>query len=380
MPEHQRIKVEMCVTAPSQSLICPICQDVFLDPVITSQCFHSFCNSCIRKAIEFDSHCSLCRRKLNGDDIHSNLALQGLINELMVYCPSRSLGCLQTITYEHMAYHINTQCQFTRKKCPYNTYGCSFFDTTIEEHLKDCPFHQIRAFIKNTDQRIAHLEKIVMDQKRVIDKIMSNGEDSSPKIESFENIVQHNWIENGMNCVKTIQTERSGITSLAYEKEYVCFLQFNVCSGTLFCGANDGTIKVFDSFSSHLNFTLSGHNLSVWSLAIDSAHGRLFSGSSDESINVWDINTKAQSPFASFGKNQGKIYSLLLKEGRIFSASSDGTIRIWESRTFKPLGTLSGHSGGVNSLKIYRESLISASNDKTVKVFYMCNNHNNRNI
>ncbi len=37
------------VSLPSAHLLCPLCQGVFVDPVISVQCGHTFCRECVAK-------------------------------------------------------------------------------------------------------------------------------------------------------------------------------------------------------------------------------------------------------------------------------------------------------------------------------------------
>ena len=52
------------VYPPSQSILCPVCQEVCRDPLITSVCHHSFCTACIFQALEREAACPLCRHAL----------------------------------------------------------------------------------------------------------------------------------------------------------------------------------------------------------------------------------------------------------------------------------------------------------------------------
>jgi len=52
------------VFPPSQSILCPVCQDVCKEPLITSVCHHSFCTACIFQALEREHACPLCRHHL----------------------------------------------------------------------------------------------------------------------------------------------------------------------------------------------------------------------------------------------------------------------------------------------------------------------------
>jgi hypothetical protein len=52
------------VHPPSQSLLCPVCQEVCRTPLITSVCHHSFCTGCIFQALDREAACPLCRHTL----------------------------------------------------------------------------------------------------------------------------------------------------------------------------------------------------------------------------------------------------------------------------------------------------------------------------
>lgn len=378
-----RLQVSSCVKVPSSSLVCPICQDVFLDPVITNQCFHSFCKQCISKALQFDGQCPLCRKKLKLEDIHSNLALNGLVAELVVYCPFKTGGCLETMRYEEITNHISNNCLFSPKTCIYSHFGCQFtgVEITLKQHLLTCHYHALRAFIKTCDQRISHLETIVMEQQQIISHYMvekkpslfstlpatptiidrsslhnENTSEISPVSQELR-IAEHNWLESGMNNTKTITAEKSGITSLLYAE-----------SGKLYAGSYDGSIKVFDYYSGSVTKLLQSHRLSVWALALDSVNERLYSGCSDEIINVWSTQSNSIGPIGSLVGNRGKVYSMQMRGDKLYSASSDNVIRIWNCNSMELIGTLTGHSGGVNSIKFHENYLISASSDKSIKV------------
>ena len=48
------------LSVPSE-LVCAICQELCLAPVITTGCFHIFCSSCMRRARASSSQCPKCR-------------------------------------------------------------------------------------------------------------------------------------------------------------------------------------------------------------------------------------------------------------------------------------------------------------------------------
>ena len=62
-------------------LSCPICNDLFLDPVTTC-CGHSFCKACLnRNAMYSDNSCPTCRQHLSRIP-EVNVILEGLLQDL----------------------------------------------------------------------------------------------------------------------------------------------------------------------------------------------------------------------------------------------------------------------------------------------------------
>ncbi|XP_053288703.1 tripartite motif containing 35-28 [Pleuronectes platessa] len=57
-----------------QELTCPVCQDVFRDPVLLP-CSHSFCRKCLQTSMQVKRRCPLCREKLTEGQAISNRVL-----------------------------------------------------------------------------------------------------------------------------------------------------------------------------------------------------------------------------------------------------------------------------------------------------------------
>lgn len=62
-----------------EDLSCPVCQEVFKDPVILS-CSHSFCRECLQQfwRTKGTRECAVCRRRSSRDDPPNNLVLRNL--------------------------------------------------------------------------------------------------------------------------------------------------------------------------------------------------------------------------------------------------------------------------------------------------------------
>jgi WD40 repeat protein len=161
------------------------------------------------------------------------------------------------------------------------------------------------------------------------------------------------WFDGKITCSKTFYSLQGGVTSLI------------TTSDELYAGTYDGSIQRFDIKSGDLQQSVDAHTQSVWSLAIDQQYNLIYSTGSDETIKVWD---RELNEICSLESNQGKIYRLLLDNNILFSASSKGVVKIWDTISRECIGQMLGHTGGVNSMKRYRDKLITASSDKTIKV------------
>ncbi|XP_047203800.1 E3 ubiquitin-protein ligase TRIM35-like [Girardinichthys multiradiatus] len=64
---------------PEEDLSCPVCHDIFKDPVVLS-CSHSFCRTCLQKwwKAKISLECPCCKRKSSRSNPPRNLALRNL--------------------------------------------------------------------------------------------------------------------------------------------------------------------------------------------------------------------------------------------------------------------------------------------------------------
>ncbi|KAM4717231.1 zinc-binding protein A33 [Anableps anableps] len=70
------------MSLPEEDLTCPVCCDIFRDPVLLS-CSHSFCRSCLKQCWDTRTReCPVCRRKGSKCPPLSNLALKNVCEAL----------------------------------------------------------------------------------------------------------------------------------------------------------------------------------------------------------------------------------------------------------------------------------------------------------
>ncbi|XP_070837743.1 nuclear factor 7, brain [Chaetodon trifascialis] len=73
----------MIMSLPEEDLTCPICCDIFTDPVLLS-CSHSFCRSCLKRCWDRGIRdCPVCRKKTSKSSAPSNLALKNVCEAVL---------------------------------------------------------------------------------------------------------------------------------------------------------------------------------------------------------------------------------------------------------------------------------------------------------
>lgn len=80
------------MSLPEEDLTCPICCEIFADPVLL-QCSHSFCRSCLKRCWDTGlRECPVCRKKVSKSGASSNLALKNVC-EAVLQVKKEKLNC-----------------------------------------------------------------------------------------------------------------------------------------------------------------------------------------------------------------------------------------------------------------------------------------------
>ncbi|KAG0220537.1 E3 ubiquitin-protein ligase traf7 [Mortierella sp. GBA43] len=354
---------------PSPSILCPVCHDVCRDPVIT-----------------------------NGY-LHPNLALSGLISELLVYCTNKKYGCPQILRQDALHGHV-LYCSYAPSQCPNKGLGCPYKGSIrdAKDHVQNCVYERFKGYIDATNKRFERLESLLsynvrQDQAKEIERLQriirtgkavvhnpaaesSGSASSSASAQATgsshgeistscdtRQAVVSTFPHDEITCHRTIASHACGVTSVA------------VCQDKVFAGAHDGSTKVFDIESGQLLKDLKGHTMSVWGLAVVPSGDRYFSAGSDGTIKVWDWLQEDDEAclVKSIPDHNGKVYGLVVDQGRLYSASSDKMVKVWNTETLECLATFQGHTGGINSLAALSDAsscqLVTGSSDKTIKLW-----------
>jgi WD40 repeat protein len=158
--------------------------------------------------------------------------------------------------------------------------------------------------------------------------------------------------------------------NLTEHTDDVYALEYSRESNLLISGSKDTTIRLWNTSSSFILITtLYYHEDSVNALLI-LQNQTLISGSCDNKIVVWNLNTFRVN--LELEGHKGCVNTLVSynSDKYLVSGSTDTTIIIWDiSNKFKLKEILKGHENLVNSVAIYQENIVSASSDKSIKIW-----------
>jgi WD40 repeat protein/uncharacterized caspase-like protein len=169
----------------------------------------------------------------------------------------------------------------------------------------------------------------------------------------------------------TMTGHRKGIWDLAFSPD----------NKLLASAGSDAAIKLWSVATGQEVKTLADHSGGVGTIAFSPDGKKLASGSQDKMILVWDV-AAGDSDGAYFGHQEWVNAVSFSPDGKkLASGSEDGEVRIWqvaargpqgEPQVIKrPLQTMTGHAGRVNSLTFNADGklLVSGSSDASMKLW-----------
>ena len=144
------------VSNPPRWLLCPVCDQLLLEPVIAVGCGHTFCRSCSERLKETSQPCPIDNTPSGENSYVPNRALSAQIDELEVHCPNSSMqpdtstnrtgedavpspaGCSETMKLGELSDHLTT-CPFGLVDCPQAGEVCGrIHRKDLAHHLEVC--------------------------------------------------------------------------------------------------------------------------------------------------------------------------------------------------------------------------------------------------
>nr|XP_020466875.1 nuclear factor 7, ovary-like [Monopterus albus] len=168
-----------------EDLSCPVCQDIFKDPVVLT-CSHSFCINCLQrwwrgKTIQ---ECPVCKRRSSRSDPPCNLALKNLCETFILERDQRasegSEGLCSLHSEKLKLFCLNHQqpvCLICRDSKTHNNHRFRPLHEFAQEHRQELQkslkplqekltlFEQVK---ENCDQTAEHIKVQALDTERLI--------------------------------------------------------------------------------------------------------------------------------------------------------------------------------------------------------------------
>ncbi|XP_037648251.1 zinc-binding protein A33 [Sebastes umbrosus] len=181
------------MSLPEEDLTCPICCDIFTDPVLLP-CSHSFCRSCLKRCWEMGvRECPVCRKRASKAGPSTNLALRNVCEALV---QARRSSVLED---EKMNCNLHGEklklfcvvdkqpiCVVCQSSKLHKGHDCS----PIEEALLDCK-DELASALKNLQDKVDSLKRIHMTSADMLKYIKSQALDTQRLIKShFEQLHQ----------------------------------------------------------------------------------------------------------------------------------------------------------------------------------------------
>ena len=126
--------------APKDELLCIICTEVLEDPLECSYCQTNFCSSCINMWQKKNNLCpNRCELKLQ----NSHKFLRSVLDNLIISCSNKALGCLVECKLEYIKKHESQECEYRKIKCKND--GCEEYISFCHQdlHNETCEMRRI---------------------------------------------------------------------------------------------------------------------------------------------------------------------------------------------------------------------------------------------
>nr|XP_046272428.1 nuclear factor 7, ovary [Scatophagus argus] len=150
------------MSLPEEDLTCPICCDIFTDPVLLP-CSHSFCRGCLKRCWDTGlRECPVCRKRASKSSAPSNLALKNVCEAVIQVRRQSSLQEKEKMNCNLHGERLKLFCLVDNQPicvvCQssklHKTHNCS----PIEEAVLDCK-NELSLSLKSLQDKLESLKK-----------------------------------------------------------------------------------------------------------------------------------------------------------------------------------------------------------------------------
>jgi len=177
-------------------------------------------------------------------------------------------------------------------------------------------------------------------------KIVSGLRDNTIKI----------WDRSTLSCLRVLNGHTGSVLCLQYDERVII------------SGSSDSTVRVWDVSTGEMVNTLIHHCEAVLHLRF--YNGMMVTCSKDRSIAVWDMVSPTEINLRRvLVGHRAAVNVVDFDEKYIVSASGDRTIKVWNTSTCEFVRTLNGHKRGIACLQYHDRLVVSGSSDNTIRLW-----------
>lgn len=143
-------------------------------------------------------------------------------------------------------------------------------------------------------------------------------------------------------------------------------LQFSPFANELLAACGNGTIKLINIASRGEIISLDAHSDACTCIAPLESGNMWVSAGNDAVIKVWDMNTRVCMAEVDTGN---PVSHLVLKGSRVFAAAGESVVVVDVQSKIALVANFAAHTRPIVGMAIVRSNLVTASADRTIKVF-----------
>ncbi|MBI5547534.1 MAG: protein kinase, partial [Deltaproteobacteria bacterium] len=182
------------------------------------------------------------------------------------------------------------------------------------------------------------------------------------------------WLGTGTlgGVVGLIDVAQGTVRLLEGHRGNVRCVAFSPDSRILASGGDDAAVRLWEVATGAVTGALTGHEGWVWAVAFSADGRRLASGSQDQTARVWDLATRSLE--RRLPKQVSSVDAVAFSPlGTLATGNDDGTIVLWDPASGEEVRRQRGHARSIVQLNFSPDGrlLVSASNDKTVRIWNM---------
>ena len=156
---------------------------------------------------------------------------------------------------------------------------------------------------------------------------------------------------------------------LTSHTNWVQSITFSTDNTKIISASTDQSLHIYDLQTLALEHTLLGHQSPIGLVVVHPISPIIYSADTSGLVFAWSLDTAKE--LWQLPAHESKINDLVVSEKHLITASEDKSIKVWDIETRELLATLSEHTLAVQSLAISDDgkTLISGGSDTTVKIW-----------